>query len=338
MKNLLRDTFLGIAIGDAFGAGLEFQDRHWIRANIDFTKFINRRSDINTPKKAAFLIDYKEWDYTDDTEMSIAVTKAMMSNEDFSEELLVKYFLQEYNQGFDTKGYKRNGHGAIKAFFNGEKTIEEIRKFQQDRKYPGNAPPMRAIPIGFATADKIHLWATINANATHPHPKAIASSILIARAAEGLLLKKINQEDIIPYCMSFIEEKETLSLLSRADCLPVYDALTAEDFFILCGEQPMNETGFLTGVYGLPSNAMFTAVTALYILKHSYSAFDALRYSVYTGGDVDSLAAICVGITAGKYGINSIPAFMITSVEGRAYLDEIADQFDKFLKNENREI
>jgi hypothetical protein len=31
----------------------------------------------------------------------------------------------------------------------GFKTLEEIRKRQTLSKYPGNAPPMRAIPIAF---------------------------------------------------------------------------------------------------------------------------------------------------------------------------------------------
>lgn len=41
------DLFLGYAIGDAFGAGAEFQDRNWIRKNVDFTCLVNVRSKIS---------------------------------------------------------------------------------------------------------------------------------------------------------------------------------------------------------------------------------------------------------------------------------------------------
>ena len=53
-----RDVLFGIAIGDAFAAGVEFQDRNWIRKNVDFTKFVNRRHSINVPleKKKVFII------------------------------------------------------------------------------------------------------------------------------------------------------------------------------------------------------------------------------------------------------------------------------------------
>lgn len=41
-----QNILLGIAIGDAFGAGVEFQDRNWIRKHVDFSKFVNARDKI----------------------------------------------------------------------------------------------------------------------------------------------------------------------------------------------------------------------------------------------------------------------------------------------------
>ncbi len=88
----IREILLGIAIGDAFGAGVEFQDRNWIRRNVDFTKFVNARHLIKVPieKLKVFTENYNAWDYTDDTEMTIGVLKALLSEEPFSESLLVK--------------------------------------------------------------------------------------------------------------------------------------------------------------------------------------------------------------------------------------------------------
>lgn len=37
------DLLLGVGIGDAFGAGIEFQGRDWILRNIDFTRYVNMR-------------------------------------------------------------------------------------------------------------------------------------------------------------------------------------------------------------------------------------------------------------------------------------------------------
>ncbi|MFT6334835.1 MAG: ADP-ribosylglycohydrolase [Halioglobus sp.] len=32
----IKDLLFGLAIGDAYGAGVEFQDRNWIAENVDF--------------------------------------------------------------------------------------------------------------------------------------------------------------------------------------------------------------------------------------------------------------------------------------------------------------
>ena len=322
--------FLGIAIGDAYGAGLEFQDRNWIRANVDFSTFINKRTDINVPEKEVFTIDYKAWDYTDDTEMSIAVAKALLSEEPLTEDLLVRYFTDEYLLGFKTKGYKRNGHGSIRLVYNGEKTIEDIKDFQRHKPYPGNAPPMRAIPLGFVAEDKINAYATLNATCTHPHPKAIDSSILVARAARGLLVEGISKQELIRYCLPHITDAETIEKLKLADALHGPELLHGKDFEVLCGPQPLQKKEFIEGLYGLSSNAMYTAVSALYFIKHSNSAFEGLRNSINLGGDVDSLASIVVGILAGKYGIDDLPAYMIRNVEGVPYLKTISTAFETF--------
>lgn len=327
-----KDLFLGIAIGDAYGAGLEFQDRNWIHAQVDFTRFINKRAEIKTDKPELFTRDYKEWDYTDDAEMTVAVAKALMSGRPFTESLLIDHFTEEYELTFAKRGYKRNGHGAMRWYFSGEKTIEEIKSFQKDKRYPGNAPPMRAIPLAFAPSDRINEFAAINADCTHPHLLAATASILVARAAEGFLLKEIQPESIISYCLMFIDEPETVALLKAADQLPEPGSLSEADYEILCGPQPIREDQFLPGICGLPSNAMQTAVCVLYVLKHAQTPFEALKYAVNIGGDVDSLASICTGILAGKYGISAIPQYMIENVEGKEYLEEVAEAFEQYAK------
>ena len=84
MRKTLPDLLLGLAIGDAYAAGLEFQDRDWIRQHVDFTHFINRREHIQVaPEKlVAFTANYQPWDYTDDTEMTIGSIKALCSGQD----------------------------------------------------------------------------------------------------------------------------------------------------------------------------------------------------------------------------------------------------------------
>ena len=331
IKNLL----LGTAIGDAFGAGVEFQDRDWIRQNIDFTRFINVRHNIKVPREKLiyFTENYHAWDYTDDTEMTIGLIKALISNKTLTEDLLVEYWHQEYKDGEKKKGFGRNGHGSMSWFYAGNMSIEEVRSFQRPRPNPGNAPAMRAVPLGFIKENFINEYAAINANATHPNYKAVQSSQIIARASEFLLSKKGNEEDVILYCLDKINlDVDYTYYLKLVNQLPDYESLKNKHFKILLGNQPIEAPYFLEGIKGLPSDSKYTAGAVLYILKWSTDAFDALKKSIYLGGDVDSVASITTGIKAAKYGIKSLPKFMLENVEGKSYLEQIAKAFNQFLK------
>jgi ADP-ribosylglycohydrolase len=325
----IENVLLGIAIGDAFGAGVEFQDRDWIRQNVDFTQFVNARG-RHKDKKDLFVKDYHAWDYTDDTEMTIGVMKALMSSEPFSETLLVQKWLEEYEQGRQIKGYGRHGHGSMSWYYSGQKTIEEVRDFQRNRNNPGNAPAMRAIPLGLVAEKWINSYAEINANATHPNINAMISSQCIARATEFMLVKRGDKATIIEYCLQTVPVNEEYQLyLNQISQLGEYNQLKGNDFEILCGTQPIVPPYFLAGINGVPSDSKYTTGCVLYVLKHSENAMDALVKSVYLGGDVDSVASITTGILAGKTGLSSLPNFMLENVEGIEYLKKIAQDFEK---------
>ncbi|WP_299462444.1 ADP-ribosylglycohydrolase family protein [uncultured Microscilla sp.] len=337
-----QDILLGIAIGDAFGAGVEFQDRHWIQQNVDFSQLVNARSSIaahlsplppNFPPINAFTQNYVAWSYTDDTEMTIGLVKALMSGKTFTPDVLYDCFRQEYQLGTTQNGFGRNGHGSMQWVFDGKMTIDEVRAFQQNRPYPGNAPVSRVVPIGLLPMHLVTPYALVNANATHPHPKAHVASILVAQATHFLLKQEGSPVNLMGYCQQQIKglDAETENLLAQADALPVPKNLQTAHYEVLCGTQPITAPRFLPGIYGLPSDAMLTAISTVYILKHAQNAFEGLQYAINLGGDVDSLASVCTGILGGKFGLGSLPNFMLNQVENRSYLLEVAKDFDDWL-------
>lgn len=330
----LSDLLLALAIGDAYAAGLEFQDRNWIRQHVDFTRFINMREHIQVaPEKlAAFTAHYQPWDYTDDTEMTIGSIKALCRSQGITEQILVNYWETEYREGLQRKGYGRNGHGSMAWYYEGRLGIEEVRDFQRHRPNPGNAPAMRAIPFGLVEKDLVNHYAAINAMATHPNAQAVQSSQIVARAARYFLVEDGTAEGLIPYCLQKIELDEGYqNYLEAVDELPAYEDLSEADFSMLLGPQPIQEPYFLPGIKGLPSDSKYTAGAILYILQQSSDAFDALKKSVYLGGDVDSLAALTTGILAGRLGVQSLPEYMIEAVEGKDYLQKIAAMWSETL-------
>ncbi|MFC1697264.1 ADP-ribosylglycohydrolase family protein [Nanoarchaeota archaeon] len=324
MKDKIKNTLLGIAIGDAFGAGIEFQDRNWILNNVDFTKYLNARG----PKYGK---NYIPGHYTDDTEHSIGIINTLISKKPFTEQLLLDEWKKEYFQDKKQKGYGRQGHGSIRWYYEGEKDIEDIRSFQAKRYSPGNAPPMRAVPLGFINDSLINKYAIINADSTHPHPKGRAASIIVARAAEFLLMKNGKREDLIDYCLEHIKgiDKEMEQSIPKIKKLPHPDLFKNEFYRFLCGPQPLKRP--IPGIMGMPSDSMYTAYCTLHILSRTENAFEGLRYAMQLGGDVDSIGSIVTGILGGRYGLDSLPKFMLEQVEGRERLEKLAEDFNSYL-------
>lgn len=329
-----RGMLLGVAIGDAFLFGVEMQSRGKITEVLDFSRplglrFVNLRGEKHSR-------GYRKGDYSDDCEMTVGLIKALMDPRQFSQELLLEKWRAEYDEAeVAREGVPRPGHGGIKDYFEGEKTLDEVRANQSPAKrdYPGNAPPMRAVPLGLINSSVMNKYAIINADSTHPHPKARAASILVARAAEYMLVLQGPSSGIITYCRNFVNEldQETFDYLETVNLL---GAETQEDELrLICGPQPIpyfEAKGKI--IYGLPVDSMRTAGAALYILKHAETPYEALRMSAYFGGDVDSLGAITVGIMGGRHGLETIPNHILEKIENKSGLEKLADEFGRFLE------
>lgn len=337
MKLLPQSTFqnllLGLAIGDAYGAGLEFRDRNWIREHVDFSRFYNERNDIPEviAPDGSIIQGYRDWEYTDDTEMTLGCIKALLSREPLSEKLLQKLWIEEYESDKQRKGYGRHGHGSMRWVFNGEKTIEEIQDFQRNRPNPGNGAVMRILPFAFLPEKEINAACILSSNATHPNPRSSAASITVARTCYYLLFVSEDRTALVDYLLPHLHQldEEMSASLEKIKSFPPPDQLTEAQFEVLCGQQPIVKPWYKDGLYGLPSDAMYTALSAVYLCMHCTDTFDGLKASIRFGGDVDSLASIVTGILGAKYGIDSLPAYMKENVEGKAMLEEIAGRMSE---------
>lgn len=325
-KENIVNALKGVAIGDAFGVGVEFKSRFWMAENVEFNQFINLwKGGKNNILPGT---------YSDDTEHTIGVVEALLSGQPFSEDLLLAKFKEEYENDRSRKGYPRDGHGSIKDWYNGRKTIEEVRAMQAQRTDPGNAPVMRSLPLAFVHREDLLSYCAINANATHPHEVAIKATYLSALTAWHFLREEGSADALLPFLISNLDDQESQKMLTSIDQLPEPNKLCENDYLFLHGEQPLPYMPWDPNIYGLPCAAMKTAMNAVYVLKHSHSAFDALKTSIRMGGDVDSLAAVCVGVAAGRYGLDSLPKFLLDETEGLSRMEKLGEGlYQKILKD-----
>ncbi len=330
MKHTIINTLQGVAIGDAFGVGIEFKSRPWILKHVHFDHIIPRTN--NVWKSNGFPLD--PGTYSDDTEHTIAVAEALLSNEPFSKDLLLEKFKHEYETDKNIKGYPRQGHGSIEHWYTGEKTIDEVRTAQSLREDPGNAPVMRAIPIAFTDHETLRDYAIINADVTHPHIAARHASLITVLTAWHFLRNQGTSDTLFSFLNNELANKGIAEQLAAIDALPHPEQLTESDFVVLHGIQPLPFIPWDNNIHGLPCAALKTALNVAYIMKHSTSAFDALKHSIRMGGDIDSLAAVCTGIASGTYGTDSLPRFLFEQTEGLDRMQQLGEKlYEKFFLN-----
>ncbi|CAE7908187.1 set5 [Symbiodinium microadriaticum] len=256
-------------------------------------------------------------------------------------------------------GAERHGHGSIKGYFRGFRDIDEVRRLQSGKEDPGNAPPMRALPLAFIENNSLReKLSVMNANSTHPHARARAASFLVAEGARWLIVERGDQKEVIGRALSRLQnsgvsDRATEVHLQKIDELEDYHdwggrfrKMPGHRHELLCGPQPCPPAdGIGAGedgsskMHGLWSDAMRTAAVVLYLLKHHRGPLDILRASVDIGGDVDSIAALCLGVVGGSVGLDfgephGLPWFLLEEVEGVEYLHARGKKFEEWIGNQ----
>ena len=188
-QTIIVATLKGVVFGDAFGVGIEFKSRHWMKENVHFDRFINEWKGGNN--------NISPGTYSDDSEHTIGLVEALLSDEPFSINLLLEKWKHEYENDKHRKGFPRDGHGSIENWYIGKKTIEQVREEQASREDPGNGPVMRAVPLAFIRKEDVYAYSVINADATHPHYMARYGTSLIALTGWHFLREEGEASELI---------------------------------------------------------------------------------------------------------------------------------------------
>lgn len=262
-----------IAIGDAYGAGFEFCERGKIVRSNTLAGYVPHELGIEAGR------------YTDDTQMSIAVSEVLLSQADLSSDAFADAFVRCYKRDA-RKGYAKGMQELLENCSDGAALRQRIRP--QSRR---NGAAMRSVPLGLI-ADRPLLVTTARAQAvvTHDTPEGVLSSQVVALMAH------------------FVMHDE-------ADLADLPGLILRETGFELLGDwQSEVECDAIQTLH---------AVNTALLRNRSQSAL--LRDCVNFGGDVDSVAAIAMGIASltPEYA-RDVPAPLVDGLEdegfGRSFL------------------
>ncbi len=140
-----------LAIGDAYGAGFEFAPDSFVRKQNTVSGYVQHPRHRHPPGN-----------YTDDTQMSIALTEAILSDEPWTPKTIAAHFVRAFKRD-PREGYARGFHGFLQEISDGEEFLARIRP-HSDKS--GGA--MRAGPVGiFPSVDEVVEKCTVQAAITH---------------------------------------------------------------------------------------------------------------------------------------------------------------------------
>lgn len=302
MTPLRHDQFtgvvLGLALGDALGAG-------WEGLTPDL---------IYEMGPAVKIVAHESGDtlyYTDDTQMTIGVVEALLESGEIEKHRLAAKFALFYDPN---RGYGQGARQIINAIGAGDDWEQVAANVFQGKGSLGNGAAMRVAPLGLYFApdlDRVATQAALSAAPTHCHELGIEGARLMAVAAALAALSSGQVFDRLEFLQALLSVAETEEFqwqISHAMQLNPFDSLAS---------------------FGNSLEAHRSVMTSIMCFADSPDSYcETVSRAISQGDDVDTLAAMAGALSGARLGINAIPSRLIESLEdqvqGRTYLLELA--------------
>ncbi len=155
---------LELAIGDAYGAGFEYVNRQLIGQFNTLERYVKHPRHSTRPGQ-----------YTDDTQMSLAIAEAIVSQEAWTPLNLAERFVNVFKRD-PREGYASSFHAFLKQITDGKAFLAQIIPTSDK-----SGAAMRAVPIGvFPSIEDVKEKSRIQAAITHNTPDGINAAVAAA--------------------------------------------------------------------------------------------------------------------------------------------------------------
>jgi ADP-ribosylglycohydrolase len=260
---------LELAIGDAYGAGFEYVNHQLIRQFNDLSRYVQHPRHSTRPGQ-----------YTDDTQMTLAIVEAILSGEEWTPRHLAQRFVEVFKRD-PREGYASSFYSFLWKMRDGDQFLAEIIPTSDK-----SGAAMRAIPIGvFPTIEDVIEKATIQARITHDTPDGIRAGVASALMSHYFIYRHGSKNDL----GAFLEEH-------------------------VKGEWADAWRGKVKSKGWMSVKAAITAIH-----QHD-TLSNILRACVDYGGDVDTVATIALGAASCSEEIEQdLPQVLIDGLENATY-------------------
>ena len=284
-----RGVMLGLAVGDALGATLEFGPR------------IERIADFHREMIGGGVFGLSPGQFTDDTSMALALSKSLLVCRKWDPLDAARRFLSWYRTG----EYSSTGT----CFDIGITTRQALERFERtgdpfsgstDERSSGNGSLMRLAPIALFTLDSSE-----------------AEAVRIAREQSRLTHAALQCVDACDYFVQLLRSTllgggHPLELGRWSGHPDIERAKTA--YWGGRERQSLRSSGYVVD----------TLECALAAVAGTATFEDAVVQAVNLGGDADTIGAITGALAGAKYGASSIPKRWLKPLAWREELEAIA--------------
>ncbi|WP_084700582.1 ADP-ribosylglycohydrolase family protein [Streptacidiphilus anmyonensis] len=268
----IRDSLIGLATGDAFGAQFFVSD--------------------NLPALRARRLPPGPWPWTDDTEMACSVVDVLERCGGVEQDALARAFAERHD--FD-RGYGPAMNRMLRLVRQGGEWRELAAGLFDGQGSWGNGAAMRVAPLGVWFAGdpgRAAQQARLSAEVTHTHPEAAAGAVAVAVAA-AVAARGASGEELLRTATELTPPTRVRDGLAEAAGLLA---------------QPHAEYAAHRLGNGRQVSAADTVPFALWCAARHLDRYeDALWACSSVGGDVDTNCAIVGGVVAARVGTDGIP-------------------------------
>ncbi|WP_342662942.1 ADP-ribosylglycohydrolase family protein [Flavobacterium soli] len=310
----VHSVLFGLAIGDALGVPVEFQDRCYFDTNpvSDMLEYGTHNQPAGT--------------WSDDSSLTFCLAESLSKRYDL-EDIATK-FLQWYNAEIWTP-YGRVfdiGIATRQAIFQISKGTNPILCGGFEENDNGNGSLMRILPLAFYLQRETNLNIIYQkvkevSSITHAHFRSVfACFIYIAYALEILKGQNKNQayENMQLKVNEFISENDF-----NTKEVQLFDRILnnrISDF----SSDDIHSTGYV----------LHSLEASFWCILNSNSYEETVLKAVNLGSDTDTTAAIAGGLAGLLYGFDAIPEKWINQLARKNDILELCDSLELHLKNE----
>ena len=295
-------AMIGLAIGDALGGPTEFMSREALVAEYGLV----------TDMVGGGWLDLQPGEYTDDTQMAVAMGQAIVDKQAFNAGAVADNFVGWLNT--DPKDVGNLTRQSLELRRTGLDPVAagEIPWMLSGFENAGNGSVMRSAPVALLTAfsDDATIESTGMASSavTHADPRCQYGTAAIGKAV-SLLMQGKSGPEVVDAVTSWLSDRSPILAES------------------LAATKTMNLAEVRTSGY-----VVHTVQAAFWALQHATSYVDGIIKVTNLGEDTDTAGATAGILLGARFGVKGIPESWQGKLQNRPLLEGLANDIHGLAK------